>query len=514
MHKHLTLRQMRRNSLSPLLAGLSVLALLSACQQTPSSLNSQSGSRPVLTQAPVQKPSSDIGTRQVSEAEDKQDIVGNLIAQIEEDAGTSLFTQDSQSDSGAAPQADEALTVASIPQDPEIEPLSQSGSETLDAALRLLKKQTKPQTKPASSYLLPAKTTDQIRTAVFVPLSGEYRSFGFDMVSGIDFALFQTGNTQIELVYFDTAGGLNAAQAAQNALDADIDIAIGPLFSASMTEIGAVMAEQNIPVLSLSNNLAAADAGRWVLGYLPEQQMDNLLAYAIEQNKTNIAILASQDSFGMKIREHVQKRLQDFGLVPANITILEEPVLADEDLLKSEIKRFTGYVPPTEDESELPPPLYDALVLAGNPDFILRTAPVLDYYDLGPSRVTYLGTDLWGRAELVSEPSLQGALVTQAELPDNQRFNSLWQRHFNAAPSSLSRLGFDVMAVVALTASQNSQNQASENGSVDWRRSLLRDKGFAGFSGRFSLLPDGRNQRSYTIRQIRDNRLNADVKQM
>ena len=134
MHKHLTLRAMRINSLSQGLAGLAVLALLSACQQTTSYHNSQTVSRPVLTQAPVQNASSDIETTQPSEAEDKQDIVGNLIAQIEEDAGTSLFTQDSQSASGVTAPADEALTVASVPQIPETEPLSQSGSETLDAA--------------------------------------------------------------------------------------------------------------------------------------------------------------------------------------------------------------------------------------------------------------------------------------------------------------------------------------------------------------------------------------------
>jgi branched-chain amino acid transport system substrate-binding protein len=290
-----------------------------------------------------------------------------------------------------------------------------------------------------------------------------------------------------------------------SALAADIDVTIGPLFSYPMTKIAPVMAAYNIPVLSLSNNMAAAQTGAWVLGYLPEQQLDNLLAHTIEQNKLRIAILASEDSFGQTLLSHAQTRLGDFGLSAAQITILSQAMLADEASLKEAIRQFTRYQRPADDSAILPPPLYDTVLLAGNPDFILRTAPVLDYYDLGPSRATFLGTDLWGRAELVSEPSLQGAVITQAILPEKERFDAIWRDYFSQYPSSLSRLGFDVMAVIAITT-------AKYDGSteIDWTRSLLRDKGFSGFSGAFSLMPDGRNNRDYKLYRISDGKL-ADL---
>ena len=102
------------------------------------------------------------------------------------------------------------------------------------------------------------------------------------------------------------------------------------------------------------------------LGYLPEQQLDNLLAHTIEQNKLRIAILASEDSFGQTLLSHAQARLNDFGLSAAQITILSEGMLADETALKETIRQFTGYQPPVEDSAELPPPLYDTVLLAGN----------------------------------------------------------------------------------------------------------------------------------------------------
>lgn len=490
-----------------MIPAICAIVLLSACQQTaPPEQSSISSKRPVTQTAITSQ-----NTQSNAPARPQTDIVGDLISQIEEDAGSALITQTDENSEQNLDETDEVM-IASLPQQgAEQEPISGQASEALDAALSLLKQRTKPQQKPVSSYIMPLKQDDHIRVGVFLPLSGDFRQLGLDIAAGVDFAFFQTGLKQVELVYFDTAGGRNAAQAASHAVEAGIDISIGPLFSTSINAIGPIMSAYNIPVLSLSNNLSAADSGRWVLGYLPEQQMDNLLAYAIEQNKTKIAILASQDDFGQKIRQHVEKRLRDFAITPSNITILDQATLDDEELLKANIKSFTGYIPPTEEDNQLPPALYDTVVLAGNPDFILRTAPVLDYYDLGPSRVTFLGTDLWSRTELVTEPSLQGALVTQAVLPDTQNFNRLWKQHFPSQPSPLARLGFDVMAVVALTASQELSGANTDHGKIDWRKSLLRDKGFAGFSGRFSLLPDGRNQRQYQIKQINDGKLSSPL---
>ena len=507
-----------RSKIQISLALLLISGSISSCQQTlPPGQDSLSTSGTGAQQTLVRKPSpkSPVSAQKptvsdISSAQKGKDTVGDLIAQIEEEAGTAILSETDEAALLAETDETDNVLIASLSTPAPTEPDDSRSTAALDAALNLLKRQTKPQTLPASSYRVPDKADEQLRVGVFLPLSGEFRQLGLDIAAGVDFAFFQTGLKNVELFYFDTAAGLQAAQAAEQAVDAEIDISVGPLFSTSTHIVGQILSTHNIPVLSLSNNLEAADAGRWVLGYLPEQQMDNLLAYAIEKNKTRIAILASQDDFGEKIRQHVKNRLSDFTIAPAKMMILDEETLNDEDLLKEQIKLFTGYIPPTDDDAQLPPALYDTVILAGDSNFILRTAPVLDYYDLGPSRATYLGTDLWSRAALVAEPSLQGALVTQAVLPDNQNFNNLWQTYFKSPPSHLSRLGFDVMAVIALTASQEKhKNPAGKK--IDWRRSLLRDKGFSGFSGRFSLLPDGQNQRQYQLRQIRDGRLSSDL---
>ena len=134
-----------------------------------------------------------------------------------------------------------------------------------------------------------------VRVGLMLPLSGDYVELGLDIAGGIEMALFQTSEPDIELIYLDTQGGISAYQAALDAKSKAVDIIIGPLFTASIEQSAEILAQAGIPMLSMSNNQAAAQTGRWVMNYLPEQQMDNLLGYLVKENKMQIAILASEE---------------------------------------------------------------------------------------------------------------------------------------------------------------------------------------------------------------------------
>ncbi len=188
--------------------------------------------------------------------------------------------------------------------------------------------------------------------------------------------------------------------------------------------------------------------------------------------------------------------------------ILTQQTLLDEDSLKDAIRRFSRYQKTDEDTGQLPPAAYDALILAGNPSFVLTVAPLLSYYDMDPNRVIFLGTDLWARSELLSEPSMQGALVTQATKPNNIAFEKRYQSLFDRPTNDRVRLGFDAFALIAVARRGLLENSDQpRNTPIDWRANLIRKEGFEGLSGRFNLLPDGLNQRFYNIYRIEDNQL-------
>ena len=471
--------------------GVICLVLLISCQSPTPSLETTTA-RSTLQDGPVPK----------LDQVDVPDIVGNIIDQVEEQQ----INQDDEVDLVAIRPA------APLPVDNE---RSRLAEEALNAALGLLKTKQPKALLSTQPFNLPQKDINKLRIGFLLPFSGNFEILGRDIAGGAEMALFQLQDSEIDIVFFDTKGGLLAEQSARQAVASDVDIVVGPLFTSAVQKARPILAASSIPVLALSNNIQSASPGNWVLGYLPEQQIDHLLGFAIGENRTKIAILASEDPFGRQILEHAVKRLAQFGFQPAETAVLSPAVLADDDKLKEAIKNFSRYKKPETEEDPLPEPEYDVLILAGQPDFILRTAPVLAFYDLDPERVTYLGTDLWARTDLVTEPSLQGSIITQASLPSSKGFERQWQSVFNKPSNNLVRLGFDAFALIALTKQEMEQKVAGSDSAlmqpkdIDWRASLIRKEGFQGFSGQFNLLPDGRNQRQYELFQISNNKVRS-----
>ena len=436
-----------------------------------------------------------------------EDMVGNLIASLtsprpqqdvfEEQRDPGLLLAPMQP---VPPAADSQGELAAPPADQEN--TAALAEQAIEAAMALLAEKS-PRDSLESDFQLPVKPAGNLRVGLLLPFSGEWAGLGGQIAAGAELALFQSGKQGLELVYLDTAGGPRAALAAREAVTAETDILIGPLFTASAEAMDSSGMPARLPALSLSNNQQVARPGRWVMGYLPEQQLDMLLGHAVSTGKQRIAILSATDAFGTKLRDHALRRLQELGIGLADLRLLEKDILTDQQALADEVRAFARYIPPAEGQLELPPPAFDAILLTGGEDFVLRTAPVLAYYDLGPDRVLYLGTDLWARDSLRDEPSLQGSVIALPDLPDDARLQKIWQSSFAEPAESLAKTGFDAMAMIAAFADTDSKPQDI----VGWSRKLTRQKGFNGFSGPFRLLPEGVNQRRYALHQLQDGQL-------
>ena len=368
-------------------------------------------------------------------------------------------------------------------------------SEALEAAFAMLARRE--QGLPDDAFTMPSKPDGVMRIALLIPKSGANKALGSELQRGAELALFSLRNRQIELLVFDTVAN-GAEIAAREAVLAETDIIVGPLFSEAVVPARQITSASGVPMLALSNNTAIAGTGSWLFGYLPEQQVDLLLGHALTAGRNKVGIIAANDSFGQRLARHARKRLGQLGFEPEDFMTLSSDQLASEDELKAAVKQFTGYTPPEDDEdtpaaSELPPPRFDAVLFAGSADFALRTAPVLAYYDADPERVLYLGNAQWNQRRILMEPSLQGGLFASRPTDRDETFNALWSSAWNGRPGVLARLSFDAMAMAAILASQ--QREA-------WNAALESGSGYNGFSGAYRLLPDGGNMRSFEIRQI------------
>ena len=368
-------------------------------------------------------------------------------------------------------------------------------SDALEAAFALLARRE--HAIPDGAFRLPPKAQGMTRIALLVPVTGPHAALGTELQHGAELALFSVRNPNIELLVLDThADGPDAA--ASQAVIAKADIIVGPLFSDAVVSARAIARQADIPMLALSNNLRIAARGSWLLGYVPEQQVDVLLGYALTSGQNRVGIIAEDAPFGQILAEHAVDRLAQFGLRPEETLTLTGAMLADEDQLRSAIQRFTGYQPPAEGETapafvDLPPARFDALLFAGSADFALRTAPVLAYYDADPERVLYLGNAQWNQQRILTEPSLQGGVFVSRPTERDAAFNALWADVWSSRPGVLARLSFDAMAMATVLTGQQRKL---------WNAALESESGFSGFSGAYRLLPGGGNRRAFELRRI------------
>ncbi|MEC7705636.1 MAG: penicillin-binding protein activator, partial [Pseudomonadota bacterium] len=444
-----------------ILAAVLSTTLLAACAttQNPTSLSvsSASSSTDIVIRRSAMAPNSQLANSR-SPAVDKNNVTPVDTVTDTDNAhqrpSTAYISNDSQHDA-AASVIDTIIwqiqtgPVPSSPVDPVV-PEGQDPSLTEDAlgaAFALLSNQAAPPSLEPE-FILPSKQAMQLRVGLLVPLTGPYAAFGDEIRRGAEMALFQAVNKNVQLLFLDTMGGEKAAEAALTGVKNEVDIFIGPLFTSAVLAARSVAAQNQIPMLLLSNNRAVVAPNSWLLGYLPEQQLDGLLGHAIGLGKSKFAIIAQDAAFGQRLLTHAISRLDDFGLQPKAVRILTEAEVNDENSLKQAILEFSRYQPPAPNALPAASP-FDAVIFAGDPAFALRTAPLLAYYDLGPDRVLFIGNALWNQDQLLNEPSLQGSVFAVRPSQFDTKFNVSWHAIWRQTPGELSRLGFDALAMVA-----------------------------------------------------------------
>ncbi len=371
----------------------------------------------------------------------------------------------------------------------------------LEAAFEMLAKSAQPiqidPKKPGNNSHKFKKS--KFRIGLLVPLTGPFSHLGDTISGGSELAFFKMQNPNIELLYFDTAGGDNVIEAANSAISSDVDVIIGPLFSDSVKAIKPLFNELDIPILSFSNNVDVAEEGVWVLGYLPEQQIDQLVDFAVARGKQNFGILSSSSQLGEKITMAAVNKLTEYGLSPRTVLTIGNIEDIDQNELLNKIKIFAQYIDTEKDPLTLPPPVFDTVLIAGDTSFILQVAPILSYYDLGPDRVLFIGIDRWNIPKMLNEPSLQNAILTLPTRPADEKFNKVWESEFRIDSNDLARISFDATALVIATANINSDASLSER--------LVGQPGFIGFSGQFKMSRTGLTERIFEIMKISDNLL-------
>ncbi len=366
----------------------------------------------------------------------------------------------------------------------------------------------------------------KIKVAILLPLSGPEGETGNALLKAATMALFDAYDPRLELLPFDTkANAADASLAAQQAVVEGASIVLGPLLAENVVAAGDVLAPVGIPLIGFSSDSQVAAPGRYILGFMPEEEVRRVVQYAVEQGIERFAGLLPEGVYGNRVRAAFGDTVSDVG---AHIMALEsyppdpdsvaQPIkrLANYDARRRALKREVNYLRSLGDDAtdEVADELEKSEVLEGVPyeavlmpegGALLRTvAPLLPYYEIDPNKVKLMGTGLWNDPSLLREPPLQGAWFAAPPPDGPNQFMVRFNEVYGMEPPRIASLAYDAFGLVAFLVRSMDEEEGLP---VFSRERLTNSGGFSGVDGLFRFLEGGTSERALAVLEINSKEL-------
>ncbi|MBE7211779.1 MAG: penicillin-binding protein activator [Gluconacetobacter diazotrophicus] len=401
---------------------------------------------------------------------------------------------------------------------------------------------------------LPQAENASRKIAVLLPLSGTNGSLGQGMLNAARLALAAPGSPSLDVVDTAAPGGMTAAASAVMA-NGD-GIVLGPLTSSDTAAIAPAAQAAGIPVLAFTSDLAQARPGVWVMGVTPEQQVRRLVFAAKAEGRTRMAALLPENPLGNAMADGLTRACADAGLPPpillthgdtpdsiasaarqiadlsgrqatqaaaqAGATTANPPAggtpagstpdatpatggaaagpsaVDPAPALPGAVAPSSGTAVPNGGTAspvpaaKLPPPPFDALLLADTGLQLQSVIGALAAAHVSTPEVRIMGPGLWG-AFAGKLGSLAGAWYAAPDPSARLGFVEQYQATYHQSPKLVADYPYDAAALA--------RNLAPTGYGTD---ALLRPDGFAGVDGVFALLPDGHVHRALAVFQIQN----------
>jgi branched-chain amino acid transport system substrate-binding protein len=322
----------------------------------------------------------------------------------------------------------------------------------------------------------------KVRVALLLPLSGQNAALGNAMLDAAQMALFDVADEKLELMPHNTQGSPEAAAAAARAAVSEgARLIIGPLIAAEVEAVKPVAHDADVPDLAFSTATQLAGDGTYLMGFLPQQEIERVANYAHSKGANRFAVLAPRTPYGEIAITALRTTVQANGATLDHIDYYD-PAAQD---LTPVVRRFAT----TAADSE-------ALLLPEGGARLRALAPLLPYYDVDPDKVHFLGTGLWDEPGLGTEPALDNGWYAAPPPAARADFERRFVQLYHHAPPRLATLAYDATALAAVLA-------RGDRGPDFSAMALTNPSGFAGVDGIFRFKPDGLVQRGLAVLQVR-----------
>ena len=328
-----------------------------------------------------------------------------------------------------------------------------------------------------------------VRVALLVPMSGPNATLGQAMFQAAQLAIFDIGIDNLELVPRDTGTTpADAQQAATAALDDGAQLILGPLLADSVRAVKGVAKARGVNVITFSTDGTLAGDNTFVMGFMPDAQVDRVVSFAATKGYRTAAIVAPRDKYGDAVVAAFENQARRSGITINGRLRFS----ADKATMQQEVKDFAAKLAPTQ----------AVFVPVGGAQLDAVTA-ALSFNGMTPDKIKYLGTGLWDDAAVAGMAGVQGGWFAGPSPRSYQTFETKYRSTYGSAPPRLASLAYDATALAAVLTRTGGQR----GGATFDRASLTNPNGFAGMDGIFRFNNGGLIERGLSVLEIRQRRV-------
>jgi ABC-type branched-subunit amino acid transport system substrate-binding protein len=332
--------------------------------------------------------------------------------------------------------------------------------------------------------------TGSVRIALILPLSGPGQGSvaAQSMRNAAELALGEFQDPDLTLIVKDDRGTPEGARdAASQAIAEGAELIIGPLFASSVQAVASGARQSGVPVIAFSTDAGVASRGVYLLSFLPQEEVDRVVDYAVSRGKRSAAALIPQTTYGSVVEAQFNEAAAARGL---RVAAIERYPAGQPQTAVGRLQAVIGG----------PSPQADAIFIPESAEGLPAVAQALQASGFDPRRVKPLGTGVWNDARAFSLPALQGGWFASPDSRGFEAFAGRYRARYNSDPARLATLSFDAVSLAAaLVRTQGSQRFAEGV--------LTNPAGFAGADGVFRFRPDGTSDRALAVHELRNGNL-------
>ncbi|MDP9138203.1 MAG: penicillin-binding protein activator [Pseudomonadota bacterium] len=326
------------------------------------------------------------------------------------------------------------------------------------------------------------------KVALLLPLSaaGDQAQVAIAMKQAAELALVDAGGQSgITLITKDTLGtAAGATTAAQGALAEGAELILGPLLGAEVQAVKPIAAAQNIPVIAFSSSSGVAGDGVYLMSFLPEEEVANIVRHLASSGKTTIAALLPKSQYGLAVERAIVPAGQKHGVSVAVIERFPRNNLSIVD----PVNKIAGVV-------NDPQRKVDTLLIAEGGDLLQTLGAALKNARVDQQRTLIVGTGLWDNPVTPETPIAVGGLYAGVAPDLVLQFDDKYKASYGTRPSRLASLAYDAVSLAnTLAREPGGQRFSAAN--------ITNPEGFQGMNGLFRFRQNGLVERGLAILKV------------